>query len=81
MHQNETILFAENTTHTTKEFPIHLQRWTHMVSGNCRIETITKEQYELSLLAPVLKGIQQQVVFGRGWALLKGLPVEQWTLR
>ena len=42
----------------------------------CRIEDITKDQFQLPTLAPFLEGIQRELVDGRGFALLKGLPVE-----
>jgi len=45
------------------------------------IEKITAEKIPLSTLAPRLRGILDEVLNGRGFALIQRLPVERWTRR
>eukprot|EP00884_Botryococcus_braunii_P012117 jgi/Botrbrau1/20906/Bobra.0135s0037.1 len=41
----------------------------------------TKEEFPLPTLGPVLERIREEVRVGRGFALLRGLPVDRWTRR
>ncbi|WIA22176.1 hypothetical protein OEZ85_004510 [Tetradesmus obliquus] len=43
------------------------------------INSVTKEDFPLETLGPILKEVQQEVLRGRGFALLRGLPVERWS--
>ena len=45
------------------------------------IEKIISEQIPLPTLAPRLQAILDEVLNGRGFVLIKGLPVERWTRR
>ena len=59
-------------------------RWrghAQLTSQSCRIESIRKEDVQLPTLGPLLAEVQSEVVFGRGFALLRGLPVQRWSLR
>ena len=47
----------------------------------CRIESITADQFHLPTLAPFLSSVQHELVEGRGFALLKGLPVHRYSTR
>ena len=54
--------------------------------GSCvvrahRMESITKDQFQLPTLAPFLEGVQRELLDGRGFALLKGLPVHRYSTR
>ena len=54
--------------------PIPLPRPAHPA------QAITKEDFLLPTLGPKLVGIQQEVSHGRGFHLLRGLPVDRWSL-
>ena len=41
------------------------------------LRDITKENFPLPTLAPVLEGVVDELVDGRGFALVRGVPVEQ----
>jgi len=41
---------------------------------------VNKEAFPLRSLGPVLEGVQDDVVNGRGFALIRGLPVEEMTI-
>ena len=61
-----------------------LTRWhcaAPLTLQSCRIESIRKGDVQLPTLGPLLAEVQAEVVFGRGFALLKGLPVHRWSLR
>ncbi len=45
------------------------------------LRDITKENFPLPTLAPVLEGVVDELVDGRGFALVRGVPVEQLTER
>tara|TARA_B100000676_G_scaffold305250_1_gene359051 strand:+ start:3031 stop:4092 length:1062 start_codon:yes stop_codon:yes gene_type:complete len=47
---------------------------------NDEIIDLSCEDFELPTLDPVLQGIRRDVVDGRGFALLRGLPVKKWPL-
>lgn len=48
--------------------------------GNEILE-IGREQFPLPTIAPVLADLRNEVLHGRGFVLLRGLPVERWTIR
>ncbi len=45
------------------------------------IATMTREQFPLPTLGPVLRRVLADVLDGRGFALLRGLPVQRWSVR
>jgi hypothetical protein len=45
------------------------------------IARITKADFPLPTVGPKLVGIGNEVINGRGFALLRGLPVERWSIR
>ena len=45
------------------------------------VATVTAVDVPLPTLGPRLKGILEEVLNGRGFVLIKGLPVERWTRR
>ena len=42
---------------------------------------VGRDEFPLPNLAPVLEAIRREVLHGRGFVLLRGLPVDRWTLR
>jgi hypothetical protein len=48
-------------------------------AGNIDLKDVTKADFPLAGLGPVLAGIQNDVVHGRGFVMLRGLPVDRWT--
>ncbi len=59
---------------------------TFRLPGSCvlrahRIEAMTKDQFPLPTLAPFLESVQRELLDGRGFALLKGLPVHRYSTR
>jgi len=71
--------------------------WVHVLSGadvaeiraamrplvdrEADIARITKVDFPLPTVAPKLAAISREVIEGRGFALLRGLPVERWSMR
>lgn len=52
---------------------------TAVLEGGCPLGHLTsKEDYPLPSLGPKLEEMRREVSFGRGFALLKGIPVEEW---
>jgi hypothetical protein len=45
------------------------------------IAAITKEHFQLPNLSQTLKEIQNEVINGRGFSLIRGLPVENWSMK
>src|SRR5688572_30669635 len=45
------------------------------------LESISRESFPLPALGAVLKGILKELLDGRGFVMLRGLPVERWTRR
>lgn len=43
------------------------------------LEEITRERFPLPRLSRALQGVYEEVVFGRGFILLRGLPLDSWT--
>ncbi|HVI86965.1 MAG TPA: TauD/TfdA family dioxygenase [Dongiaceae bacterium] len=53
-----------------------------LVARNAEIATITAEDFPLPLLGPRLKArVRSEVLNGRGFLLIRGLPVETWSVR
>jgi hypothetical protein len=53
-----------------------------LASREADIAAITPKDFPLPTLAPRLKArVEDEVLNGRGFLLLRGLPVEQWTMR
>jgi hypothetical protein len=52
-----------------------------LADAEADIARITKADFPLPKLAPKLAGICEEVIDGRGFALLRGLPVERWSIR
>lgn len=50
-------------------------------ASNIDPATLRREHFPLSMLAPRLQQILDQVLNGRGFVLLRGLPVERWSRR
>lgn len=44
-----------------------------------QVDQVSKDDFPLPTLGPILKEVQQEVIRGRGFALLRGLPVERWS--
>lgn len=44
-----------------------------------QVTQLTKADAPLPSLGPVLQEVQQEVLRGRGFALIKGLPVQRWS--
>jgi len=55
---------------------------TALASRDADIAAITAKEFPLPTLAPRLKArVEGEVLNGRGFLLLRGLPVERWTMR
>jgi len=52
-----------------------------LVAAAADIASLTASAFPLPRLAPKLARIREEVINGRGFALLRGLPVEQWSMR
>src|SRR5689334_232750 len=53
-----------------------------LAAGNADIATITQRDFPLPGLGPHLKArAVREVLDGRGFLLLRGLPVERWSMR
>ncbi len=52
-----------------------------LVDAEADIAQITKADFVLPTLAPKLADISIEVLDGRGFALMRGLPVERWSIR
>jgi hypothetical protein len=48
---------------------------------NSDIAAITKEDFQLPNLSKKLREIQNEVINGRGFALIRGLPVANWSIK
>jgi Taurine catabolism dioxygenase TauD, TfdA family len=49
--------------------------------SNADLTHLTAKEVPLPTLAPRLRGVLEEVIKGRGFVLIKGLPVERWTRR
>src|SRR4051794_37389393 len=45
------------------------------------LATITREDFPLSSLGLRLASLLEDVLWGRGFAVVRGLPIERWTIR
>ena len=52
-----------------------------LVAGETNIARITKVDFPLPTLGPRIEKIRDEVMNGRGFALMRGLPVQQWSVR
>ena len=52
-----------------------------LLASNHNITDLTLEKFPLPTLAPKLKTIRNELIHGRGFALIKGLPVSEYTER
>ena len=52
-----------------------------LVDDDRDITQIGKADFELPTLAPKLAAIREEVIAGRGFALIRGLPVDSWSMR
>ena len=52
-----------------------------LADGQVDIATISPQQFNLPTLAPRLARIRHKLLQGRGFVLLRGLPVQRWSLR
>jgi len=52
-----------------------------LVDGDSDIASISKDDFPLPRLGPRLAELCNEVLNGRGFTLLRGLPVEQWSIR
>jgi len=52
-----------------------------LADGEADIARITKTEFPLPTLGPRLSSVRDEVMTGRGFALLRGLPVERWSIR
>jgi hypothetical protein len=52
-----------------------------LVAADKDIASITKADFPLPALGPRLLAIRDEVVGGRGFVLMRGLPVERWSMR
>lgn len=52
-----------------------------LADSGADIARITRTDFHLPRLAPKLSAIREEVMTGRGFALIRGLPVERWSIR
>jgi len=52
-----------------------------LASTDADIATITTHDFPLPILGPKLVALREEVINGRGFALMRGLPVESWSVR
>jgi hypothetical protein len=52
-----------------------------LVASRVELESLTARDVPLPMLGPMLRGMLEEVMNGRGFVLIKGLPVERWTKR
>jgi hypothetical protein len=45
-----------------------------------QLHKVTREQFPLPTLGPVLDGVREEVRAGRGFALIRNFPVERWGM-
>lgn len=80
---------------TAGEMTQHPERWTYNLSpeditelkaatdaalaSGKPLHTITKEEFHLPTLGPKLDAIRKEVSFGRGFAIIKTIPVKEWS--
>ena len=52
-----------------------------LLEANADIARISRSDFPLPTVAPRLASIRQEVMTGRGFALMRGLPVDRWSIR
>ncbi|MFV0295906.1 MAG: TauD/TfdA family dioxygenase [Hyphomicrobiaceae bacterium] len=52
-----------------------------LADGSVDVARITKADFPLPTLAPRIDRVKREVIDGRGFALMRGLPVERWSMR
>ncbi|HEY4250656.1 MAG TPA: TauD/TfdA family dioxygenase [Roseomonas sp.] len=52
-----------------------------LAAAGTDIAAVTAADFPLPVLAPRLAAVRRELVQGRGFALLRGLPVERWSMR
>lgn len=52
-----------------------------LVTAGGEIAAVTKADFPLPRLGPKLARVTQDVIDGRGFALMRGMPVERWSMR
>lgn len=52
-----------------------------LAAREIEIATITQNEFPLPLLGPKLLAIRNEVTKGRGFSLMRGLPVDRWSIR
>ena len=45
------------------------------------MQDVTREQFPLPTVGPKILAIREQLLRGRGFQLIKGVPVDKWTRR
>lgn len=66
--------------------PTHIQELDAAVASVVRsglaenLQEVTRERFPLPTLEPLLGDLLEQVVWGRGFALIKGIPVDRYTV-
>ena len=61
--------------------PKHQNSHTQPKTKNKNKKTVTREQFPLPTLGPVLEAVREEVRAGRGFALLRRVPVERYSRR
>lgn len=51
----------------------------HVLSLIAPLQTVTKADFPLPTLGPYLESVRDEVVSGRGFALIRGVPVDRWV--
>jgi hypothetical protein len=52
----------------------------HFLSSGIALEDITPESFPLKKLAPFVNSVLNELLVGRGFVMLRGLPIENWSL-
>ncbi|MGB7182785.1 MAG: TauD/TfdA family dioxygenase [Burkholderiaceae bacterium] len=52
-----------------------------LAAGDADVATIRASDFPLPRLGPKLLAIREEVINGRGFALMRGMPVERWSVR
>jgi hypothetical protein len=73
-----TNLSTVRTYPLTEEHIVELEAALDAVDGT-DIMSISRDSFALPTLGPVLQRIRDEVLWGRGFALMRGLPVERWS--
>lgn len=57
--------------------PQHMRMCADLTAWCSRLQTVTKADFPLPTLGPYLESVRDEVVSGRGFALIRGVPVER----